>query len=144
MSHSIEQSNAAVVQAFNRVWASGDIEAALDLCTPDFVYMLHLDADVVEHAGCWVGRDEVRTALTLMRKNFEFQRYEPTILGAQGETVRQMIDWQGIHKASGRQLSMRFRHVIIVRNGRMLQVEEFHDAAQLRAFMAMCSDKAGD
>ncbi len=142
MPRSMEQANIAVVEAFNRAWMAGDLEGALDHCTPDVVFMLHLDADIVEHAGCWVGRDEVRTALSLILKNFEFESYQPTLLGAEGEIVRQHVDWTGHHKSSGERMSLHFRHVIVVRKGLMFQVEEFHDAAKLRALMSLISSGA--
>lgn len=142
MSHSKQDTNIAVVEAFNRAWAGGDLYGALQQCTLDMVYMLHLDVDVVEHAGCWVGRDEVRTALSLLRTNFEFERYAATILGAQGEFVRQHIDWIGIHKASGERMTLHFRHVIVVRDSLIFQIEEFHDAAKLRALMSLISSGA--
>ncbi len=131
----------AVVEGFNQAWQAGDLEGALAHCAPDVVYALHLDENADEHGGCWVGLDEVRTVLSRLRERFEFEVFRPTIMGVSGDTVRQRVEFTGIHKASGERMSLRYRLVFIVRKGKIFQADEFHDAAMLQAFFRLVASK---
>jgi ketosteroid isomerase-like protein len=126
-----------IVARFNKAWAAGDIDAAMAVVGEDAVYRLHLSNDVLPFGGVTEGKTALEATLRKVREDFDYILYRPMSLNADGETVRFQVEFMYRHRASGQTLEGRFRHVMTVREGRIVCTEEYHDRAKVEAFMRM-------
>ena len=62
----------------------------------------------------------------------------------QGETVRGMVAYRFRHKLARETIDGDMRHVIEVRDGRIVRINEYHDIALVRAFMRLVSHSAAE
>jgi ketosteroid isomerase-like protein len=126
-----------VVSEFNRLWERGDLDAAMNLVTDDCVLTVHVSEDLVEHAGQWVGADQIRMALATARRHYEYILYRPVIMGTDGSTVRVRVEFIGTHRLSGERMSMTFRQVFEMENGQIARCDEYHDRSKLEAYLKL-------
>lgn len=126
-----------VVSEFNRLWAGGDLDAAMDLVADECVLTVHVSEDLVEHAGQWVGADQVRSALFTACRHYDYILYRPVIMGTDGSTVRVRVEFIGTHRQSGEPMNMTFRQVFFIENGKILRCDEYHDRAKLEAYLKL-------
>lgn len=128
---------AEVVRRFNEVWASGDIEGALQFVAEHSVYALHISGDLLPFAGETIGRDSIAVALHRMRADYEYLLYRPLDLVVDGDNVRYQVEFMYRHRASGEVLSGRFRMIMRVENGLLVRTDEYHDRAKVEAFLRL-------
>jgi ketosteroid isomerase-like protein len=126
-----------VVAEFNRNWEANDLDAAMRLIASDCVLIVHVAADLVEHAGQWQGREQIRLALATARQHYDYILYRTLIMGVDGEMVRVRVEFIGRHRVSGERMEMTFRQVFIVANELISRCEEFHDRAKLEAYLRL-------
>ena len=72
-----------------------------------------------------------------MREDFEYILYRPFKLTADGDTVRFQVEFMYRHRESGEKLEGRFRMVMVVKDGKLVRTDEYHDRAKLEAFMRL-------
>ncbi|MFY0611321.1 MAG: nuclear transport factor 2 family protein [Hyphomicrobiaceae bacterium] len=116
-------------------WANQDLDRALRFVSDDIVHTLNVDGELVPFAASVKGKGAMREKLELMLETFEIGAYVTDHLSVQGHVVRANMKAVYIHLASGERLITKFRYVIEQRNGLMVRINEFHDAAYLEAFM---------
>ncbi|MFZ4808098.1 MAG: nuclear transport factor 2 family protein [Hyphomicrobiaceae bacterium] len=127
----------SVVSQFNRHWERGDLDAAMALVADDCVFTLHVSEDLVDHAGQWVGSEQIRMALTTARQHYDYILYRPVVMGTADNTVRVRVEFIGRHRASGEPISMTFRQVNLIENGRIARCDEYHDRSKLEAYLKL-------
>jgi ketosteroid isomerase-like protein len=132
----------AVVNSFFTYWTVQDVEMALSLASEDVVYMLHISGAALPHGGETRGRDNCRDALYNVLAQFDYLRYEPTIVSADGDVVRAQVHFAYRHRATGEILSGSKRMVFTVKNGQIVRVDGYHDAAMVEAFMRLAAHRA--
>lgn len=128
-----------VVHACLNNWAERDLDAVMSWLHDDIRFTLHAAHGSLPLAGEANGKAELRPRLQFMLDAFEFLAY---IVDAARETetagvVRTSILYYYRHKATGLYLDGRFRHVARVENGLIKEIDEYHDAAALEAFMKL-------
>jgi ketosteroid isomerase-like protein len=126
-----------VVAEFNRCWEAADLESCTRLIAADCVFILHVAADLVEHAGQWNGREQIRLALAAARQHYDYILYRPQIMGADEQTVRVRVEFIGTHRATGARIEMIFRQVFTVAADLISRCEEYHDRAKLEAYLRL-------
>jgi ketosteroid isomerase-like protein len=131
----------STVTALNQAWEADDLDGVIALLHETCVFHVHVSEELVDHAGASVGRAAIRAALTAARSNFDYVLYRPIILSATGTEVRQRVEFMGSHKASGAQMSMRFRQVYQVEQGLVTRCDEYHDAPMVEAFFRLVGNE---
>ena len=126
-----------VVNRFQAAWGPGDFATAMPLLAEDSVYNLYLDEGLLPAGGQMVGRAAIEAALRRVRGVFEYVLYRPFDLVANGNEVRQQVEFMCLHRASGETVSGRFRLVLVVENGQIVRTDEYHDRAKVEAFMRL-------
>lgn len=101
------------------------------------VFTLHVSEDLVDHAGQWVGADQIRMALTMARRHYDYILYRPIVLGANGSSVRVRVEFMGTHRLSREAMNMTFRQVFTVENGQIVRCDEYHDRPKLEAYLKL-------
>ena len=133
-----------IVSELNAHWGRGDLDAAMRLVADDCIFTVHVSEDLVEHAGQWIGADQIRMALATARRHYEYVLYRPIIMGSEGNTVRVRVEFIGTHRPSGERMSMMFRQVIVVENGQITRCDEYHDRSKLEAYLKLIQTYSGD
>jgi ketosteroid isomerase-like protein len=91
----------AVVTSFFGCWSVQDLEMALVHAHPDIVYVIHNGPDASPLAGVYCGIDQVRELGYRVLAEFDYVRYEPTIVRVDDEIVRARVIFGLRHRASG-------------------------------------------
>ena len=120
-------------------WSNYQLEEVLSFMSDDVEHTLNVDGEVVPFAASVKGKVAMRKKLQMVLDTFEIGAYVTDHIAVQGEMLRANMKIIYIHRASGERLIARFRFVIRQRNGLMEQIDEFHDAAYLEAFMRYAS-----
>ncbi len=120
-------------------WSNYQLEQALSFMSEDVEHTLNVDGELVPFAASVKGKAAMRTKLQMVLDTFEIGAYVTDHIVVRGEMLRANMKIIYIHRASGERLITRFRFVIRQRNGLMEQIDEFHDAAYLEAFMRYAS-----
>lgn len=126
-----------VVRRFNAYWIAGDIEAAIQFVAEDCVYALYISDEVLPFGGETRGRDNIKAAFRMMRDQFEYVLYRPKILKVDRDMVRQRVEFMYRHRKSGETLSGNFRLILLVKDGRLVRGDEYHDRAMVETFMRL-------
>ena len=116
-------------------WANQDLDRALRFVSEDIIHTLNVDGELVPFAASVKGKAAMREKLEVMLKAFEIGACVTDHVSVQGNIIRANMKAIYIHLASGERLITKFRYVIEQRDGLMMRINEFHDAAYLEAFM---------
>lgn len=120
-------------------WSNYQLEQTLSFMSEDVEHTLNVDGELVPFAASVKGKAAMRKKLQLVLNTFEIGAYVTDHIAVRGDWLRANMKIVYIHRASGERLITRFRFVIRQRNGLMEQIDEFHDAAYLEAFMRYAS-----
>lgn len=130
-----------VVGLFFEYWKVQDVELALSLASEDVVYNLYLSDAAVPHGGATRGREKCRDVLYMVLADFDYLEYQPTVVGQEAEAVRAHVRFRYHHRRTGGELSGTKRMVFTVRDGVIMQVDEYHDAGMVEAFMRLTQQR---
>lgn len=135
---------ATIVEAFYQAWLVRDVDTAMAYCHDDVMLALHVSAQVLPFAGTTIGKGRFDERMRLVFRDWHFDKALHTILGVDGTTVRSTCVFTVRHIPTGEILEGRMRHVIEVVDGRIRQVDEYHDAPMVEAFMRLATASDGD
>lgn len=119
-------------------WTEGRIDRLLDVLADDCVYTMHVPRELLAFAGRHEGSEAIRTCLhdIIAESDFLLYAVDDWSHGA-GEIVRTRVVYYFFHPDTGDQLDGALRHVWRVRDGRVVQLDEYHDVPRLEAFLTM-------
>jgi ketosteroid isomerase-like protein len=130
-------SSREVVEAFFERWGAQDVEMTTVLFDEAIIYKLHVLRSALPFGGEWRGIDACRDALFSLLEEFDYLRYEPTILSVRGSVVRAQVRFKYQHRRTGGILEGTRRLVFNVKNGRIVRINGYHDAHLVEAFMRL-------
>jgi ketosteroid isomerase-like protein len=130
-------SNRAVVESFFASWGAQDVELTLAVCHDNIVYKLYVESDILPFGGEKRGKEACRDLLFSILADFDYLKYEPSILGVRGDTVRTQVRFTYQHRATGETLDGTRRLVFQIRDGLIVRVDGYHDARLVDAFMRL-------
>jgi ketosteroid isomerase-like protein len=104
----------------------------------DFRFTLHLPRDFVPGAGATVGKAEATAMFQGFMDDYDFLAYEPgdITVSPEGDRATASPAIRYRHKATGKIIETRISHFWNFRNGKALTLDEYHDTARIRAFLA--------
>lgn len=132
----------AVIASFFACWRVQDLEMALVHVHPEIVYELHNGPDASPLAGVYRGIDRVRDLGYSVLAEFDYIRYEPTIVGVDGDIVRAQVIFGLRHRVSGHVIEGSQRSVFVVRDGLIRSIDVYEDALMVAAFMRLARGSA--
>ncbi|MBX9924904.1 MAG: nuclear transport factor 2 family protein [Hyphomicrobiaceae bacterium] len=134
----------AVVTAFNSAYQVGDLDRTFDIVADDCVFTMHLSEELVQHAGQWRGKLQIRQAIDLARSNYQYLVYQPVITLVEGDTVQVRVKFLGWHRSSGEQFPMTFLQIFKVCEGKIVSVDEYHDRGKIEAYLRLLQASASE
>ncbi len=133
-----------VVAEALRLWGAQDVESAFALVAEDVVYALYISEELAPFAGVSQGREAMMLAFYRMIEEYDYLKYEPVIVGAEGEVVRVQTQFLFHHRRTGTNLEGSMRTVITIRDGLMVRCEEFLDRGMVESFMRLARQREAD
>jgi ketosteroid isomerase-like protein len=134
-------SSREVVEAFFAYWGAQDVELATALFHDRIIYKLHVASADVPFGGVWRGREACRDTMFSILEEFDYLRYEPTIVSARGGVVRAQVRFKYQHRCTGGVLEGTRRLVFQVKGGRIVRVDGYHDVQLVEAFMRLTKSR---
>lgn len=119
------------------LWRVQDVESTFAYVAEDVVYALHFDEDLAPFAGVSHGREAMMGAFYKMIEEFDYLKYEPTIVGVEGDVVRVQVQFRFHHRRTGADLEGSMRSVMTVTGGQIVRCEEYLDRGLVEAFMRL-------
>jgi|LNFM01.1.fsa_nt_gb ketosteroid isomerase-like protein len=132
----------SVVEAFFACWSAQDVEMALAHLHPEIVYTIHNGPDASPLAGVYSGTERVRDLAFSVLAEFDYLRYEPTIVSVDGDAVRAHVMFTLRHRESGCIIEGSRRIVIEMRGGLIGRYDLYEDGRRVEAFMRMARGSA--
>ena len=105
-----------------------DVAGVLALCR-DEVEVVYPAAGALEYGGSWRGREGVARFLDAHDAAEEILDFDPRAMVADGDTVIARGHFIGRTRATGREWSTEFVHVLTVTGGRLARWQAFFDTA---------------
>jgi ketosteroid isomerase-like protein len=128
----------SVVEAIITIWNTQDVEATLAYIDDDAVYTLYVSEESVPFAGVSNGKDEIRATLFMMLAEFDYLKFDRTIVGVVDDVVKVQTQFKFHHRRTGCNLEGSMRSVFTIGNsGLVVRCDEFMDRGLVEAFMAM-------
>jgi ketosteroid isomerase-like protein len=135
---------AETVRALWRAWQRREKAATLALLDDRIVFALLVPQEVLPFGGETVGKASVSDRLQTILEQFDTLSYEGKVTKALGDTVHGMVAYRFRHKVTRETIDGVMRHVIQVRDGLIVRINEYHDIALVRAFMRLVSHSAAE
>jgi len=135
---------AETVRALWRAWQKRDKAATLALLADNVVFALLVPQEVLPFGGETVGKASVSDRLQTILDAFDTLSYEGKVTRVQDEIVHGMVAYQFRHKLTRETIDGVMRHVIQVRDGLIVRINEYHDIELVRAFMRLVSHTAAE
>jgi ketosteroid isomerase-like protein len=132
----------SVVASFFECWRVQDLEMALVHVHPEIVYGIHNGPDASPLAGVYCGIDRVRELGYTVLAEFDYIRYEPTIVGLDEYIVRAQVEFGMRHRGSGHIIEGSQRSVFAVRDGLITSIDVYEDSLKVAAFMRLARGSA--
>lgn len=117
-----------VVEQFYAAMDADDVEAMVALCADDVV-VRYPAADLLDYGGEWHGREALTVFLDTHEESEEILEFTPTSMVSEGDKVVVVGDFRGRARATGREWSTRFVHVMTVGDSKIQRWESFFDTA---------------
>lgn len=127
----------SVVASFFARWSAQDVELAVDLAHPDVAYTFHVAAEAAPFSGVHHGPEACREMAYAILAEFDYLKYEPIILGADGDIVRAQVEFKYRHRRTGSTIEGTRRLVFEIRDGLIYRLDSFDDARRFEAFMRL-------
>ena len=108
----------------------------------EIVYEIHNGPDASPLAGVYRGIETVRELGYAVLAEFDYIRYEPTIVSVDDTIVRARVVFGLRHRVSGYTIDGSQRSMFEVRDGLITSVDHFEDARRVEAFMRMARGNA--
>ncbi len=124
-----------VVETFARYWSVQDVQLACSVLADDCVLTMNIAETLLPFAGEKCGREAIEAALHTILAEWDYIRFEFTIVSINGSLARCKIAYVYRHRRSGADLPGTSRLNIAVGDGCITRIDEYHDAAMVEAFM---------
>jgi hypothetical protein len=124
-----------VVETFARYWSVQDVQMACSVLADDCVLTMNIAQTLLPFAGEKRGREAIEAALHTILAEWDYIRFEFTIVSINGALARCKIDYVYRHRRSGADLSGTSRLNIAVGEDGITRIDEYHDAAMVEAFV---------
>lgn len=123
-----EQQNLEIVRRGYEAFGRGDIDALLAILDEQVEWITPGPASLPT-AGRRTGREQVRGFFAAVNEVYEIQRFEPKTFVADGERVVVLGEDTAKVRATGTVVHEHWAHAFTVRDGRVVQFQEYLDTA---------------
>jgi ketosteroid isomerase-like protein len=117
-----------------RNWSEGNFDGVVALLADDIVHSVNVDALEIPWVSSAAGKPNVTARLQLIVDTFIVNAFVIESLTCEGEEIRATVLGYHVHRKTGERLDVRVRFRVRVRDGLIVRIDEFLDAAYIDAF----------
>lgn len=132
----------AVLVGIFQAWRRRDKAATLAFFAADAVYQMMLPTDVVPFGGETRGKASISDRLQTILDVFDTVRSDLVPGYGDGDCAHGTVSFCFRHRLTGEEIEGSMRQVIRVRDGLVVEFQEFHDLEKVRAFMRLVAYSA--
>lgn len=130
------------VELLNRIYAlyrEKRLDDVMALVADDFRFTVHLPSGSVPGAGVSHGKAATTAMLQAFMDSYKFLTYDPGPILAEGNLAasRPVIRYR--HKGTGDIIETRLAHFWTLRDGVPISLDEYHDVANVQAYLTKLS-----
>jgi len=129
-----QDEDAAVFRQAVRYWSDGNFEGVLSLIADDIVHNVNIDALGIPYVQSAEGKPAVAARLNLIAETFIVDAFVVDAFFLEEDEVRATVLGYHTHRKTRERLDIKLRFRIRVRDGQIVRLDEFLDAAYLDAF----------
>jgi len=129
-----QEEEIAVFRRAVRCWGEGDFEGTIATLDEATVHIVNLDPLVVPWLSSAEGKRDVSANLKLIIDTFIINAFIIEALSYENGEIRATVLAYHVHRKTGERLDVKVRFRVRVRNGLIVRVDEFLDAAYIEAF----------
>ncbi|MCC7253821.1 nuclear transport factor 2 family protein [Hyphomicrobium sp.] len=129
-----QEEEAAVFRLAVRHWSDGNFEGVLALLADDIVHSVNVDALQIPWVSSAEGKPEVSARLKLIIDTFVVDAFVIENLVYENGEIRATVLGYHVHRKTRERLDVRVRFRVRVRDGLIVRIDEFLDAAYIEAF----------
>lgn len=133
----METSLESVVNGFYAAWILRDVPALLAYLSDDVKLTQHFEDPALPFAGATVGKRALKARIEMIFNDWVFDHAKPINIPVDHETMRTRCPCVIRHIATGQSFDGSLRHVWVVREGRIVQIDEYLDISRLKAFLRL-------
>jgi ketosteroid isomerase-like protein len=104
--------------------------------TDDFRFTIHLPAESLPGAGTPHGKTDTAKLLEGLIATYDFLTYEPGPIMVTGDEAAVRVRIRYRHKATGEVIETTLGHFWRVRDGKAVQLDEYHDVQHVVSFLS--------
>jgi len=125
-----------IVADIFKAYADRNIEGVLERCSDDVCFHWRAQPEHLAFAGTCQSKSEFLNRLQKLDENFVFQNYSPAMILADGNHVASLADITIERKSDGTSLSLQAGQFWTIRDGKVTDLIEFYDTAQMAEWLA--------
>ena len=128
------EQDAAVFRQAVRYWNDGNLEGVLSLIADDIVHVVNVDALEIPWVSSAEGKPALTARLMLIAATFVINAFIVESLVQERDDIRATVLVYHTHRKTGEPLDVKVRFRVRVRDGLIVRMDEFLDAAYIDAF----------
>jgi ketosteroid isomerase-like protein len=128
------EQDAAVFRQAVRYWNDGNLEGVLSLIADDIVHVVNVDALEIPWVSSAEGKPALTARLMLIAATFVINAFIVESLVHEKDDIRATVLVYHTHRKTGEPLDVKVRFRVRVRDGLIVRMDEFLDAAYIDAF----------
>lgn len=129
-----QEEEIAVFRRAVRCWSEEDFEGAVALLGDDIVHTVNVDALQIPWVSSAEGKVNVSARLKLIADTFVINAFIIEALAYEAGEIRATVLGYHVHRKTRERLDVRVRFRVRVRDGLIVRIDEFLDAAYIEAF----------
>lgn len=118
-----------VITKFFDNYAAGRIDEAFEDIDESFRFHWVAEPGLSRHTAKGIGRHEFRQRIDTLHDLYEYTKYGPTMIVAEGDVVAAQVAIDMLHRPTGRSMQIACADFWTVRNGRIVELIEYYDTA---------------
>lgn len=129
-----QDNDGAVFRLAIRHWSDGNLDGVLALLADDVVHTVNVDALQIPWVSSAAGKPDVSARLKLIIETFVVDAFVIESLVHEKDELRATVLGYHKHRKTGERLDIKLRFRVRVRDGLIVRLDEFLDAAYIEAF----------
>ncbi len=129
-----KEDDAEVFRLAVRHWSDGNFEGVLSLIADDIVHIVNVDALGIPWVSSAEGKTAVTARLMLIAETFVVDAFIVESIVYEQDEIRATVLGYHTHRKTRERLDVKVRFRVRVRDGLIVRLDEFLDAAYIDAF----------
>lgn len=129
-----------IVAAVYEAWRTGDFEGVRSRLDEGVEHTVHFSPAVNRFGGTTRGRAATEERLAAIGAEYEILAFDNGPILVNGDEAATRVRMRYRHRKTGEVLEAVSGHFLVLANGRIVSLDEYHDDAPIEAFSRVCDN----